>query len=152
MERMLGKPSVLLADKCKNIATALVVSFVWVVFIAAVLNSLSLGGDLNILLGMRSPTETFFMACVWAPIWEEFVFRWAPIKLARAAGGATLLPIIIIASAIFGWGHGAGPYSLLIQGAMGLVFSVLYIKNNDSVLSTIIAHSMWNTFVIFILQ
>jgi membrane protease YdiL (CAAX protease family) len=148
MLQLLGKPSLKLTDKCKNIATAFVLKLAWVMFIAFFINDLQ---KEQLLLQVESPKLVFFMACVWAPIWEEVVFRWAPITIAKGMNEKLLWPVIIISSAIFGWGHGEGPYSLLIQGMGGIMLSFLYIKNNYSLWSSIVLHSMWNTFVIFLI-
>lgn len=92
-----------------------------------------------------------FFACVWAPIWEEAAFRYAPITIAKNFGPQFLLPVIILSSVLFGWGHGSGPISLLIQGVGGFLFSLLYIKNGFSYKSSVAAHFLWNAFLILAL-
>ena len=92
----------------------------------------------------------FFMGCIWAPIWEEAAFRLAPITIAKYFGKEFIPPVVIISSVLFGWGHGNGPTSLLIQGVSGLILSGLYIKNNYSYLSSVTAHFIWNLLTIFV--
>lgn len=98
----------------------------------------------------------FFVACVVAPVWEEFVFRVFPIKLAmmldKALGIKSLWYVVGAASVWFGLGHdNFWPMQLIWQGCMGLVFSYVYIKNNCSYWPNVLLHAMWNFFVIFIL-
>jgi len=107
---------------------------------------------------MHSPVFMFFLACVMAPIWEEWCFRLAPIKLAQLLTGVAqkldvqvkLIGATAVAFAIFfGLLHGYGAISILIQGVGGLLFCWLYLKNNNSYLSCVFAHSLWNFMVIF---
>lgn len=90
------------------------------------------------------PLYLFFFMCIWAPLWEELAFRYAPMKIAKILGKKTILPIAIISSMLFGWGHGYGPISLLFQGVMGFTFCCVYIKNGFSYWSTVFLHFLWN--------
>lgn len=93
----------------------------------------------------------FFENIVFAPIWEEFVFRWAPITIILTifdtfTAKKLLWPVIVISSYIFGWGHdGNGIENLLLQGVGGLFLSVLYIRTNK-IEYNILFHTIWNTF------
>ena len=91
-----------------------------------------------------------FMACILAPLWEELAFRHAPGLIAKGMGKQFLLPIIIISSALFGWGHHHGAESILRQGVMGLLFFWVYIKNGYSYWSSTIVHAAWNTTLFFV--
>ncbi len=91
----------------------------------------------------------FFFSNIWAPVWEEFCFRYAPIALAKLVpDGKAVLPIVIITSAFFGWQHHHGPYSLLLQGVMALVFSYVYLRNG--IWWSIGLHSAWNILLNFV--
>lgn len=95
----------------------------------------------------------FFFACIFAPLWEELVFRHAPLLIAKRfskPGKSVIWPVVIISSALFGWGHGAGPISLLIQGVGGLIFSYVYLKNNYSYWSSTFLHFLWNFSLMFV--
>ena len=92
-----------------------------------------------------NPPYSLWLTLVIAPLWEELVFRVAPIKLAQVFGPDTLWPIILISSALFGWGHG-GVEGLIFQGVMGVIFCVLYIKNNYSYWHNVLFHGLWNLF------
>jgi len=96
-----------------------------------------------------------FENIIFAPIWEEFVYRWAPITFVltffiRGRGPSisnkSLWPVIIISSYIFGWGHeGNGIENLLLQGVGGIFMSILYIRTNN-IKYSILFHMIWNTF------
>jgi hypothetical protein len=107
---------------------------------------------------MNNPLWLFFLACVMAPLWEEFCFRLAPIRLAQLLTGIakntgaqmSIVGITAVAFAIwFGWCHGYGVISILIQGVGGLFFAWIYLKNNNSYWSCVAAHAIWNFMVIF---
>jgi len=89
---------------------------------------------------------TVFMSCIWAPLWEEAIFRHAPLQLIK---GSQINPffIVLLASALFGWLHG-GAQNVLIQGVYGLIFSYVYIKNEYSIVSSMALHSLWNASVL----
>lgn len=98
---------------------------------------------------------SFVFQCILAPLWEEGVYRYAPIQIARklkkSSGQDFTIPIIIISSALFGWGHGNGPVSLIIQGVMGVLLSYVYIKNNYSYWSSVLVHFLWNISISYII-
>jgi membrane protease YdiL (CAAX protease family) len=132
----LGERANSLGSKIKNIITGFGIYLIWVTLISGIfkyLYSLPTPAALNV-----------FMACIVAPLWEELVFRVAPLQIAKGFGEKYLIPVIIISSAIFGWGHGEGTYSILIQGVLGAVLSWVYIKNNYSYWSVVAVHAMWN--------
>ena len=145
MLKLLGAPSESLADQSKNIATAFVFKLAWYSLMMSFVRFLATDqvGEVPVEL-------EFFMACIWAPIWEETVFRLGPLKLAEALGEKTLVPIIIISSAVFGWLHGNGPFSVMLQGVSGVVYCLLFLKHGN-IWSCMILHSMWNTYVMFII-
>lgn len=94
----------------------------------------------------QMPTiQKIVFGCIVAAGWEELVFRFAPLEIAKRLDGGFLIPIIIISSALFGWIHN-GVGGILIQGVMGAVFCWVYIKNGWSYWSSFALHSMWNMF------
>lgn len=153
---ILGEPSMKLSSKIKNITFAFVINVVWVLILMSFLRNLNTA---DLLMQVDEPEFVFFMACIWAPIWEEVAFRWFPITIAnkfdKKFGMGLLWPLVIVSSLIFGWGHGnenwPAPIAILVQGVGGLIMSILYIKNNNSLVSSMVLHSMWNTLVIFII-
>ena len=90
------------------------------------------------------------MACIYAPIVEEFIFRVGPISLVKDKP-KLMFPVVILSSALFGWLH-YGAASLPIQGVLGVVLAAIYIKNGYSYWSSVLLHAMWNAYVIFILD
>ena len=133
--------------KWRNIAFGFFVCIFWIFGIQYILGTLYPWED-------RPTTDIelvpgrylFFITCIVAPIWEELAYRYGPISIAKHFGRDLILPVIVISSAIFGWGHGDGPESILRQGIMGFVFSWVYIKNGYSLKSSIILHMAWNIF------
>ena len=113
-------------------------------------------GLLQITLHTSSSSEPpfyvmFLRGCVIAPLWEELAFRYAPIKIAHALNisgdrysNPLLLPIIIISSVIFGFGHGGGISSLMIQGVMGVIMSWVFVKGGYK--EAVLTHAGWNLF------
>lgn len=91
----------------------------------------------------------FFMACIFAPIWEEAAFRFFPIQLAKSSKDKAkiLLPIVIISSIVFGICHGS-IINIMIQGAGGFILAWVALKNNDF-WSSVIAHAIWNWMIMF---
>lgn len=93
----------------------------------------------------------FIFSIIVAPLWEELAFRVAPFKIAKIFGDAALLPVLILSTCLFGWGHGYGPVSLLNQGTTGLIFAMVYLKNGYSYWSSVSLHALWNLMVIYFL-
>lgn len=132
-------------DKIKNIATAFVFILIWVVTLQALLSLIV--RIPSVIPNTSSVTlRALFFACIVAPLWEEATYRVAPIMIARTLSQQIVFPVVIISSALFGFGHGHGVHSLLFQGMMGFVFCVIYIKNNYCYLSAVTLHAMWNFF------
>jgi membrane protease YdiL (CAAX protease family) len=134
-----------LAGKCKNIATGFVVMLICTIGMQAFL---SLFMNIPTLIPHRQHLTVvgFFFTCIVAPLWEELAFRVIPITIAKVMNTDTVVPVVLLSSLIFGWGHGSGPMSLLFQGVLGFIFSVVYIKNNYSYLSAVVLHAFWNFF------
>jgi len=93
----------------------------------------------------------FFFACIWAPLWEEALFRYFPITYAKQMGEKFILPIVIASSCIFGWQHGHIQQGVLVQGVMGLILSYVYIENGFSYVSSVLTHMFYNIIVTYFL-
>lgn len=135
--------------KVTNILLGWLFCFVYITFIFTLLEGLY-KGKFPLQLGYDEPSRlyVFFFSCIWAPLWEEAAFRVAPIAIAKHFNrNALMIPVVILSSVLFGWGHGMGPISLLIQGVMGLVFATVYIKNGYSYWSSVTLHFLWNFFL-----
>ena len=128
--------------KLSTILLGLLIIFTWVIF---------LNNFLEVVIGLNHiphhntiSIKNFFFLCIIAPLWEELAFRYVPITIASIFNKELVLPVIILSSIIFGWGHGNGTMSLLYQGVMGGVFSYVYVKNGYHYLSAVAIHFLWN--------
>lgn len=133
----------LLDNKWNVIFVCLSALLAWVTCIDLFLNWLRLS-DLYLL-------KALFFSCICAPIFEELIFRHIPLQTAKliydpstAKGLKLTMLTVMMSSFIFGWGHGHGWNSVLIQGVCGVVFSYIYLKNNYSYWSAVLAHSIYN--------
>jgi membrane protease YdiL (CAAX protease family) len=107
-----------------------------------------------------SPPLMFFLVCILAPLWEEFCFRVTPIKFSQFLESLAIklgvpkngiVAIFAISFAIFfGILHG-NAFNICIQGVSGLLFCWLYLRNNNSYLSVVLAHAIWNFMIVFCL-
>lgn len=90
--------------------------------------------------------STFF-SCIFAPIWEEAAFRYAPIKIAQNAGNQYVMPVIVLSSCTFGWGHGDCIEGVFLQGGLGFIFSFVYLQGGYK--ASLIVHILYNTLLTF---
>lgn len=88
----------------------------------------------------------FIIGGILAPLWEELTYRYVPIKIGEILNRDLLWPIIILSCVLFGWGHGNGVFSLLIQGVFGLIQCLVFMRTKYSYLSSVVLHMMWNLF------
>jgi membrane protease YdiL (CAAX protease family) len=150
--KFLNTPSTTFWAKLRTIIFGFLICVIWIYSVTHLLNWLyppTTEGE-NPFYTPPPMTYELFMACIFAPLWEELAFRHAPGLLVKALGDKFLIPIMILSSIIFGWGHGHGPESVMRQGAMGFVFFYVYIKNGYSYWSSVVLHAAWNTFVFFL--
>lgn len=144
-----------LVGKASNIALGFLFMLLWCVLIQKLVEYVGLAQfkPAQWFFDPKPPAlqHEIFYPCILAPIWEEIAFRHAPIQIAKGFGKKFVLPVVIIASALFGWGHNQGPNSIMMQGVMGFIFSWVYVKNRYSLTSSILTHSLWNTFLRFII-
>lgn len=142
MKFLFENPSRTFFDKIKTIALSYLIILLWLFGVHIFLSRMDLRDDID--YHKYVPFYDFFFACIFAPLWEELVYRYAAISILKKLGQEFIVPGVIISSAIFGWGHHYGPISLLIQGVGGLIFSYTYIKNNYSYWSSVLLHFLWN--------
>lgn len=142
-----------LKDKIFNILAGYGAMVMWVAVVIGIFKGLYNLNTLSDLFQSQfspfsQPSIRFmiFMSCIWAPVWEEAVFRYAPLQLIRGSQ-IDLVPVVLLSSALFGWLHG-GAGNVMIQGVYGLIFSWVYIKNEYSLISSMILHSGWNMSVL----
>lgn len=128
------------------IAIGLFLSLLWVTIAANILVFLGYTNVSQEDIDYQSPLYSFFIACIWAPIWEELAFRWAPIQLALRTNDKYIVPIIIISSAYFGWGHGDCQEGVFIQGVLGVIFSGVYLHTRK-IWCNMVLHSLYNSVI-----
>lgn len=94
-----------------------------------------------------------FVVCILGPLWEELVFRVAPVKLLRflKVDNKVLWLVMLAICCIFGINHGS-PYNIYYQGVVGAGFTWLYIKNGDCFWSAVTLHGLWNFCLVFLLK
>ncbi len=99
--------------------------------------------------------EDFIYACVFAPIWEELVFRIAPILLLKKLGvlfSKYGIIVMLAVSATFGYNHeGGSAVHVYIQGVVGLLQCWLYIRSNYNWKLIVLSHALYNFMVGFAL-
>lgn len=101
--------------------------------------------------------QRIFYSCLIAPFAEEILFRVGPLQLIKsvnfrseASKAKMIFLTVIFSSIVFGWMHGYGWESVIKQGVMGLIFSIVYIRTGYSYLSTVTLHSLWNITCLFL--
>jgi len=136
-------------EKISNIALATGMSIFFICLNSAILNSVY---NYGMELGIKGiPIKTIISGLLIAPIFEEFIFRWIPLRLLRDSDileGDRKWFVIAILGIIFGWVHG-GYFNIYIQGVAGFFFGWVYIKNNNSYWSAVVTHFLYN-FMIYI--
>lgn len=79
------------------------------------------------------------------PLWEEAVFRLIPLKIVQRVtkNRIALIVVVLTSSILFGWIHGS-VYNIFLQGIFGLMLCWLFLKNNNSYFSCVVAHGIHN--------
>lgn len=131
--------------KTKNIAIGYSLSLIWLFFVSYLFNILGYQEIIEESEEIDSFYYYVFILLIWAPIWEEALYRYGPLTIAKNIGNQYVMPIAIMSSCIFGWGHGDSHEGVLLQGVIGLIFSIVYIKNNFCYFSSVLLHSLYNT-------
>lgn len=98
--------------------------------------------------GYESIQHSIFYSFIWAPIWEELAFRYAPLEVAKIIDKRLILPVAVGISIFFGWIHHYNPESVLLQGVLGFILSVVYIRNG--LVWSILLHCIYNLTVTFL--
>lgn len=145
--KWLSKPAPTLLDKVMFGFAGFALSLVWFFFLIHFLDYIHAQR-----FGDHPEYWVIFFACIFAPLWEELAFRVIPMQYAKNLGPQYIIPTLFLSSLIFGWGHGQGPISLLIQGVGGFILGVAYIKTNYNYWVPVAMHSAWNIWAIFIAQ
>lgn len=145
------------AEKGAVIASAFLIDIFWTAFVLLFITKVL---DLNVvgyitampfgLSNIGGGWTMFFLAVVLAPLWEEAVFRYFPLSIAKGVDKKYTWPIVVLSSIIFGLAHGS-VINILIQGVSGFLLAGVYIKNGFSYRSSVCYHALWNGMVMFIL-
>lgn len=135
------------------VATSAVIAY----FMATILGAVLPGGPQKVAQEFSESPKMLLAitAIVFAPISEEIIFRHLPFQINNEGKGDWLL--LIVTSIIFGSVHYQDGYDLattvkpiIVTSFIGLSFGLLYIKTR-SLFGNILAHSIYNFTVIFIL-
>lgn len=145
------------AEKGAVVASAFLINLIWISLVLLFFTKVL---DMNITsyitampFGMANIGQgwtMFFLACVFAPLWEEAVFRFFPLSIAKGIDSKYTWPIVVVSSIIFGLAHGS-ILNILIQGFGGFLLAGVYIKNGWSYKSSVAYHFTWNLMVAFVL-
>lgn len=148
-----------------NICGTYGLSWLWVSFLVVFLQILvqariggypPLSATLSILFSIPAaaaylqvhPGLVVFSGLVFAPLFEEAVFRMLPMSWAQGKDPRLVRAVqIAICGCLFGIVHGS-PINVLIQGFVGYMLSVLYLKNGPSqavsYASCVFVHAAYN--------
>lgn len=88
--------------------------------------------------------------CLISPVWEEAAYRYGPIRAAGAINKDSVWPVVVSASLFFGWWHGDGIASVMLQGSIGMILSWVFIK--EGYLAAVLTHAWYNTIILIIEQ
>lgn len=94
--------------------------------------------------------ENLVNTCIVSPLWEEAVYRYAPIEITKRINKELLAPVIIGVSFLFGFGHEGTIYNIYYQGVFGLTLSWIYLISKRPYLSVVFYHGLWNFLAEFI--
>jgi len=101
--------------------------------------------------GVPHILQAFALACIWAPIVEETMFRGALFHHLRRFGkGWRWLPSALLTSFIFAAIHPQGWTYIPVLGALAFVFAGLR-EWRGSILTSATAHFMQNCFVVILM-
>ena len=136
-------------DKAKNILAGWAIC-VLVVFIVCKIFDIFYFGyntpDFSFVIAEQPKLyQKIFQACIFAPLWEEALFRHFPFQILKVFPHREKLlwPVILGTSFIFGYMHGHS-YNVGMQGLVGVVFAHVYIRNGYSYWSSVALHSLYN--------
>lgn len=141
-------PETSLFGKLKNILFGVVLYIGWSSIVLWIYET-HLPEVFNVPRSMSPPhsmTYMFITICIWAPIFEEILYR-LPLSIARNFQIKNLvLYTAIISSILFGQRHWGADWTVPIQGVLGFIFCWVYIKNGYSLLSSVLMHFLINLY------
>jgi len=138
--------------------------FLWVItiqlglfFLGALLGADAGKGVIELVMPASQSQPSTFQALIWAPFFEELLYRVLPLSLAAAwdKGDGRLIRFTMIAfcGVLFGLGHGS-VVSILFQGVLGYMLARLFVKNYTSMvgayLSCVFVHFAYNYTLTFL--
>lgn len=89
--------------------------------------------------------------CIVSPLWEEAVYRYAPIEICKILNEKLIVPVVICVSFLFGFGHDGTIENIYYQGVFGLMLSAVYLRVKYPYLTVFFLHFLWN-FLVTILK
>ena len=133
----------------RDLAASLLFGIGWIGLISSVMAHLGVWPEFA--YGVRPFPQDLkayiIFACILAPLWEEAIFRYGLFSFFPQV---KTLPKIIVSSIIFGLMHKSSipAHGLLIQGVLGIVFAVMYIRYGYK--GSVVTHSLWNLFCLIL--
>ncbi|MDO8600869.1 MAG: CPBP family intramembrane metalloprotease [bacterium] len=90
-------------------------------------------------------------AVIIAPLFEEFIFRFIPIKLTEifTKRKSILWSVVVLSSILFGVAHGSW-YNIFIQGPSGIILSVAFLRGGY--FTSVAAHATHNGITLLIIN
>ena len=132
----------------ENIVFALGCAFILTSFFSIVMQRLDVAVFQLVSTSEGKFDKSFIYACVFAPIFEEIIFRWIPITFLMLMMGKKFenvkWHIAALLAIVFGAAH-YGYFSIYIQGVFGFFVTYVYYNNRKYMyLSGVIMHMAWN--------
>lgn len=144
MKSLLENPETKLVWKIRNILLGVLATFIWINIAIQIHQYITSTPNKVYKVSPEDVLPFLLYGCLFAPLYEEVIFREAPLKIARSISKEAVVPTMIASSVIFGLMHGYGDRSVLYQGVMGLIFASVYLKNGFSYWSSVTTHALWN--------
>lgn len=92
---------------------------------------------------LTDDVQHLFLSVLFAPIFEETMYRYAPLSIAKKYFPKSITTIVIVSSITFGLAHSNPfPVNILVQGMLGVSFSIIYLKYG--LRYSILSHAIWN--------
>lgn len=85
--------------------------------------------------------------CIISPLWEEVVYRYAPIEICKILNEKLILPVVLAVSFLFGFGHEGDISNIYYQGVFGLALSYVYLNVKHPFTAVFLLHFTWNFLV-----
>ncbi len=144
-----------LLDYGQNIIFALGCTFVLTSLFAIIMQKLSIETFYLVPNEVGKLNKDIIYPCIFAPICEEFIFRWLPITAMIIIAGKSFEKwkwhYAAFLSIIFGAVH-YGYFSIFIQGIFGFFVVYCYYNNKKYMyLSGVIMHMVWNFTLYYVL-